>query len=62
MSEYVLVTGSSKDQFAAVINQKLQEGYSLVGGISITQNVQIPVAYQYAQAMLTPVKVSDREK
>jgi hypothetical protein len=48
MTEYVLVTDWTRDTFIALCNEKLAQGYTPIGGVSLTAPTTQSV--KYAQA------------
>jgi len=45
MDEYIVIEEGSRGKFTKLVNQKLKEGYSLAGGLSIA------IGGEYLQAL-----------
>jgi len=59
MKKYIVVTNDTVKLLEQEVNEKLEYGYKLVGGISMVQSAYIHNSFHYAQAMVKDIKENE---
>jgi hypothetical protein len=59
MKKYILIKEADYNAFVDSVNEKLEYGYKLVGGISMVQSAYIHNSFHYAQAMVKDIKENE---
>jgi len=54
MTDYQIIESNSQDHFEQLVNEKLLEGYVLIGGVSVFKDMKCSVTF-YHQAVARSV-------
>ena len=55
MNDYQIINSNSQERFESLVNEKLLEGYVLIGGVCVCQDPKYSVSY-YHQAVARRVE------